>query len=150
MYQIMNIPALDFELPNHHRLPTPLETLIHGHGLLLAFVGDIWKPTNVRRVMWLQRHLNKFNTLNLSLALVAVDQPHTLYGFQMSNPLPTMFPLLADADGSVHKAYAFDRHPGVMLIDPTLTIRAKWLLSDAIWFNLNDVGHALAQIPEVM
>lgn len=149
MYQTFQPSTIapDFELPNHYRMPTSLDMLIYGRGLLLGFIGDIWQPANVRRIVWIQRHLHKISQLDLSVALLACDQPHTLYGFQVSAPLPTMFPLLADSDGAVHKAYGMEHQAGVVLIDPHFEIRYTWYLTeDDTWPKVNDVMFTIKEL----
>jgi peroxiredoxin len=130
----LNMTAQDFLLPDYNQQRHSLEGLMGGNGVLLGFIGDIWRPTSVRRILWLQRHVSKFALLGTPIALLVRDQPHTLFGFQMSSPLPVPFPLLADTDGSVHRAYSMETMPGLLLIDHRCVIRHKWLMTDdEIW-----------------
>jgi peroxiredoxin len=144
---IISTLAPDFELPDHNRKPHRLNDLIGAQGMLLGFIGDIWQPASVRRILWLQRHVSKFALLGTPVALMVRDHAHTLYGFHTSSPLPVPFPLLADVDGSVHQLYNMDKHAGLILIDRHRTIRQKWLMSpDYVWPKLTDLVQAAQQV----
>ena len=137
----------NFTLPDHNNEPQAVAELVGGTGLLLGFIGDIWQPTSVRRILWLQRHLHKFALMGTPVALLVRDEPHTLYGFHSSSPLPVPFPLLADRDGSVHLEYAMDRHPGLLLLGTDLTVHEKWLVpDDRVWPKLNELMDAVQHI----
>ena len=122
--------------------------LVTGRGVLLGFIGDIWLPTSVRRIFWLQRHATKFTLKGAPVALLVRDQPHTLYGFRMSNPLPVPFPLLADTDGEVHRLFNMERNPGLVLLDRNLKIQAKWLMPDErVWPVMSELIKAVEAMP---
>jgi len=124
-----------------------LENLMGANGVLLGFVGDIWQPTSVRRILWLQRHVGKFALMGTPVAILVRDHTQTLYGFQMSSPLPAPFPLLADEDGDVHDLFMMNDHPGLLLIDNQLALREKWLMSqDRLWPKMKDLVDAIQQL----
>jgi peroxiredoxin len=132
--------APDFMLKDHENHPRELTSLIGKKGLLLGFIGDIWMPTSVRRIFWLQRHAPRFALAGAPVALLVRDDPHTLYGFRMSSPLPVPFPLLADGNGEMHQRYNMERHPGLVLLDSNLLIQAKWLMPDErVWPKMQEL-----------
>lgn len=141
---IRNNVVANFNLLDHKNKKHNLNDLMGSTGLLLGFIGDIWQPTSVRRILWLQRHVHKFATLGAPVAVLVRDNPHTLYGFHTSSPLPVPFPLLADPDGSVHLRYQMDRHPGLLLIDRNQVLREKWLVpDDRVWPKFQELAHAV-------
>ncbi len=140
---ILGSRAVDFTLPDHTQTPHSLSDLMGRNGLMLGFIGDIWQAASVRRILWLQRHVAKFSQIGTPIALLVRDHAHTLYGFRMSSPLPVPFPLLADVDGKVHRAYRMDRHPGLVLIDRNGILRYKWLMpEDNIWPKMPELVEA--------
>jgi len=140
---ILGSRATDFSLPDHTQAPHSLSDLMGTNGLMLGFIGDIWQAASVRRILWLQRHVAKFSQIGTPIALLVRDHAHTLYGFRMSSPLPVPFPLLADVDGKVHRAYSMDRYPGLVLIDHNGVLRHKWLMpEDNVWPKMPELVEA--------
>jgi peroxiredoxin len=140
---IVSTLAPDFSLPDHNRKLHCLSNLIGEQGMLLGFIGDIWQPASVRRILWLQRHVSKFAMLGTPVALMVRDHAHTLYGFHSSSPLPVPFPLLADVDGKIHELYQMDKFAGLVLIDRNRVIRQKWLMSpEYVWPKLPELVQA--------
>ncbi len=132
--------APDFTLKDHENRPRALTSLLGKKGLLLGFIGDIWMPTSVRRIFWLQRHAPRFALAGAPVVLLVRDDPHTLYGFRMSSPLPVPFPLLADNDGEIHQRYNMAHHPGLVLLDKNPLIQAKWLMPDErVWPKMQEL-----------
>jgi peroxiredoxin len=120
-----------------------LDDLMGPGGLFLGFIGDMWQPTSVRRILWLQRHIPRLTSLGTPVALFVRDHFQTLRGFRMCSPLPVPFPLLADTDGVVHRDYGLDRYPGLLLIDRQGILRHKWLMpDDRVWPNVNELAQA--------
>lgn len=142
----INTPAPDFKLPDHNRAPHTLASLMGNQGLLLGFMADVWQPSSVRRILWMQRHVASFAMLDVSLALVTTDQVHMLYGFHNTTPLPIPFALLADDKGDVHRAYQMMSQTGLLLIDRKQVVRQKWLMTpEMVWTRLNEI-HAAIQL----
>lgn len=136
----LNTAAPDFSVRNHSHQKVSLNEAMGEKGLLLGFVGDIWLPASVRRILWLQRHAGTFMRADVNLALVICDQPQTLYGFRVSSPLPLEFPLLADVDHAVHRLYNMDDLSGLVMLNSSRTIRHKWLVPDErVWPNVNEL-----------
>ncbi|MFW5696862.1 MAG: hypothetical protein ACOCXR_03660, partial [Phototrophicaceae bacterium] len=109
-----------------------------------GFIGNLWLPTSVRRILWLQRHVTKFALMGTPVALLVRDFPHILNGFHSSSPLPVPFPLLADSDGQIHRTYAMDRNPGMLLIDRYRVVRQKWMLpDDRVWPRMQELVQAI-------
>lgn len=141
---IVNFGVSDFHLLDHKQLGYSLDDLMGIAGVLLGFIGDIWQPASVRRILWLQRQVHKFSLMGAPMALIIRDYPHTLYGFHMSSPLPVPFPLLADPDGKVHLTYQMDRYPGMLLIDRNHVLREKWLMpDDRVWPKVQELAQAI-------
>lgn len=144
----LNTLAPDFELRDHSHKPQRLRDLCGSRGVMLGFIGDIWLPTSVRRIFWLQRHAPQFTLKGAPVALLVRDKPHTLYGFRMSNPLPVPFPLLADTDGAVHRQFNMERNPGLVLLDRNFRIQAKWLMPDErIWPKMPELLETIEGMP---
>lgn len=145
---LLNFQVPDFSLPDHENNPHNLSKLMGTTGLLMGFIGDIWQPVSVRRILWLQRQVSKLNLMGVPITLLVRDHPHTLYGFRMSSPLPVPFPLLADADGQIHRAYNLDRYPGLLLLDREGILRDKWLMpDDRVWPKINEIVQAVHHLP---
>lgn len=141
---VRNRSVANFCLLDHKNMKHTLDDLMGANGVMLGFIGDIWKPTSVRRILWLQRHVHKFALMGTPVAVLVRDYPHTLYGFHSSSPLPVPFPLLADPDGAIHKAYQLDRHPGILLIDKDYVLREKWLMpDDRVWPKFQELMQAV-------
>jgi peroxiredoxin len=139
--------AQDFSLPDHNLDQYSLGDLIGRCGVLLGFIGDIWQPVSVRRILWLQRQVSKFAMMGTSIAVIVRDYPHILHGFHLSSPLPVPFPLLADADGAVHRAYGVDRYPGLLLIDYNAVLRHKWLMpNDRVWPRVAELAETVQRL----
>lgn len=141
---VVNMRAPDFALLDHKRQLYMLDDLMGASGVVLGFIGDIWQPASVRRILWLQRHVNKFAVMGTPVALLVRDYPHVLNGFHSSSPLPVPFPLLADSDGQVHRTFAMDRNPGMLLIDRQHVLRKKWLMpNDQVWPRMQELVQAI-------
>ncbi len=147
---LLNTSVPNFHLPDHRKVGYSLEDLMGSAGLVLGFINDIWQPASVRRILWLQNHVNRFSMMGTPVALLVRDQSHTLYGFQMSSPMPVPFPVLADSDGCAHTKYNMDHQPGLLLIDRHFVLRQKWLMNDErVWPKMQDLVHA-AQALQVL
>jgi peroxiredoxin len=147
MGSIPETRAQPFTLPDHNQDPRSLNDLIGRSGVLLGFIGDIWQPASVRRILWLQRQAHKFAMMGTPIAVIVRDYPHTLRGFHLSSPLPVPFPLLADVDGAVHRAYGLDRYPGLLLIDRNLLLCHKWIMpDDRVWPKVTELTGAVEQV----
>jgi peroxiredoxin len=132
--------APDFQAPDHTRQTHSLSDLMGKRGLLLCFVGDIWQPASMRRIIWLQRHAQTFIQRGVNVALLIRDDVYTVYGFYVSSPSLPTFPLLADKDGKVHGLFNMAHNPGLVLLDHTRVIREKWLMPDErVWPKIVDL-----------
>jgi len=141
---LLNVVAPDFALSNHEHRRQSLENLMGAKGVMLGFIGDIWLPTSVRRIFWLQRNATKFALSGAPAALLVRENAHTLYGFRMSSPLPVPFPLLADVNGDVHRLYNMAQHPGLVLLDRNRVVREKWLVPDErVWPKMQELVKAI-------
>jgi peroxiredoxin len=144
---IVNNSVDDFTLPDHTRTRYSLKDMMGSTGAILGFIGDIWHPASVRRILWLQRHVQKFASMGAPITLIIREDPMTLEGFRLSSPLPVPFPLLADIDGAVHQLYSMDRHPGLLLIDHNHILRDKWLMPDErVWPKLEEITRSVHSV----
>lgn len=136
--------APDFRVPDHTKRPHDLGDLMGERGLLLGFVGDIWQPASMRRILWLQRHAQTFIQRGMNVALLIHDDVYTVYGFYVSSPTTPDFPLLADKDAKVHALFNMARNPGLVILDSTRVIRHKWLMPDErVWPKISELLHML-------
>lgn len=143
----LHSPAPDFVLPDHQKTPHSLRDVRGDNGLLLGFIGDVWQPTSVRRILWLKRHAMKFAALGTPVALLVCDQPHALFGFQMSSEMPVPFPVLADPDGHIHTLYHMDCQPGLALLDRGLLVQRTWMVNeDRVWPKMPELIHAIQDL----
>ncbi len=141
---ILNTNVPNFTLLDHKEKAQTLDDLMGLKGILLGFIGDIWKPASVRRILWLQRHVQKFALLGAPSVLVIQDYPFILDGFHASSPMPVPFPLLSDPDGSIHRAFRMDRHPGLLLVDKNHILRKKWLMPDErVWPKVHELAEGI-------
>lgn len=144
---LIDKPAIDFSLPDCNGTIYTLSGTVGEKGVILGFIGDIWHATSVRRILWLQHNLHKLAMMGTPVMLMVRDHPTTLYGFHASTPLPVPFPMLADEKGNVHSKFNMDRHPGLVLIDGDLHIRAKWLMpSERVWPKVAEIEQAIATL----
>lgn len=136
--------APDFRVPDHNNEPHRLADLLGERGLLIGFVGDIWQPASIRRIIWLQRHAQTFMQRGTNVTLLIRDDVFMVYGFYVSSPITPNFPLLADKDGAVHDLFNMSRNPGLVLLDSQRVIRQKWLMPDErVWPKISDLLHML-------
>lgn len=137
-------PAPDFQILDHEKYPHTLADLVGDKGLLLGFVGDIWQPASMRRILWLQRHAHSFIQRGVNVALLIRDDIYTVYGFYISSPTPPDFPLLSDNRGEVHSLFNMTHHPGLVLLDSQHIIQEKWLMPDErVWPKIAELLHEL-------
>lgn len=137
----------DFHLLSAKQEHLSLNDVMGSHGVLLGFIGNIWHEASVRRILWMQHYLHKFTALGTPATLLLHEHISTLHGFEISSPLPILFPMLADEDGAVHKAYRMDRHPGLLLIDKNRILRQKWLMpSQRVWPKPREIALAVQDL----
>lgn len=153
MYNTVEIgPRLDTAAPefacsDHAQVRRHVDELMGEHGLLLGFIGDIWHPASIRRILWLQRHAQTFLHGGINVALLIRDQPYMLYGFYVSSPTPVAFPLLADVRGDVHRLFNMESHPGMVLLDRFRFVRHKWLMPDErVWPKIHELLEMIEQL----
>lgn len=123
-------PAADFSLPDHKNAAHNLSKVMGKNGVMLGFLGDIWRPITLQRILGIQRYATRLAREGWGTALILKDQARTLANFHLSSPLPIGFPLLADTDGRTHEAYIMSSNVGLMLIDRAGMVRCKWYLSE--------------------
>ena len=141
--QTKALPA--FSLSDHNRVRRSLDTLMGPEGMLLGFIGDIWRPISINRILTMQKEASKLAARGLSVAIVIRGRVNTLTNFIINTPVPVTLPLLADPDGMVQATYRTHMSPGLLLIDHGHVLRYKWLNSgDTLWPSLNDVLNAAA------
>lgn len=121
----LNRPVPEFSLTDADNKLFDHKTVMGKKGVLLGFLGDIWRPVSVHRILGMQRCAKKFAALGWQTALVVHDQPATLRNFHASSPLPIPFPLLADPNGKTHNAFGIER-PCLLLVDRDRILRARW------------------------
>ncbi len=100
-------------------------------GLLLAFVSDVWMPGSVQLLRWLQRLSLPLLHDGIRTVLLAANSPHTLKGYHVSSPVPPLFTLLSDSDGSLRQRFMLGRGDHLLLIDTRRRILLRWLVSGA-------------------
>lgn len=144
---ILDAKTPDFALYDHKRSLHTRRELTGSTGLLLGFVGDVWQPANVRRILWLQRHAGHFAVLGVPVTLIVREHPQAIASFSRTSPLPMPVTLLSDADSTVHANYYMDGQTGLMLIDRMGILREAWVMrSERMWPGLSDLSHAIQQL----
>ena len=116
----------DFSIYDHAGKPQTLSNMLGGNGVVIGFIGDIWNPVNIQRIIWLQKHAHSIHRSGYKLALVTRDQPQMLYGYYVSSLTPPPFPLLADVDGAIHSLFDMMGRSGMVVLDRTKVARHKW------------------------
>ncbi len=130
----------DFCITNHEGKELNLSSMMGENGLVLGFVGDIWNPVNIQRIMWLQKHAHSFHRSGHNLALIAQDDTNALYGYYVSSLTPPPFPMLSDLDGTIHHMFDMDGRAGMIVVDSSQIARHKWEMpADRIWPRLTDI-----------
>lgn len=137
----------NFRLLNAKKEWVSLDDVMGDRGVLIGFIGNIWHEASVRRILWMQHYLHKFTVLGTPATLLIQEHISTLRGFEISSPLPILFPMLADEDGAIHQAYSMDRHPGLLLVDNAHILREKWLMpSQRVWPKPKEIALAIHQL----
>lgn len=130
----------DFRLLNGERREQSTKDVMGEYGLLLGFIGDIWMPSTVRRILWLQRHARRVQTLGVNVAVIVRDQPHTLHAFTLSSPVAMEFPMLADPEGTTHALFNLGRNAGMLLISNRRILADKWIMpDDRLWPRVQEL-----------
>lgn len=132
--------APEFSVRDHAGKYQALSHMMGMNGLVIGFLGEIWNPINIQRIIWLQKHAHTILRGGYKLALVTRDQPHVLYGYYVSSLTPPPFPLLADESGEVHAQFEMLGRAGMIVLDRAKMARHKWEVpADRIWPRLTDI-----------
>ncbi|MBK8137809.1 MAG: redoxin domain-containing protein [Chloroflexi bacterium] len=143
--QTKALPA--FSLSDHNRVRRSLDTLMGPEGMLLGFIGDIWRPISINRILTMQKEASKLAARGLSVAIVIRGRVNTLTNFIINTPVPVTLPLLADPDGMVQATYRTHMSPGLLLLDRRRVMRFRWLLTDELlWPMMDDVLKAASSL----
>lgn len=136
----INMPMPDFRLLNGERREQSTKDVMGEFGLLLGFTGDIWMPSTVRRILWLQRHARRVQAMGVNVAVIVRDQPHTLHAFTLSSPVAMEFPMLADPEGMTHALFNMDHNAGMLLISNRRVLADKWVMpDDRLWPRVQEL-----------
>ena len=131
--------APGFNLLDHERNERRLESVMGEKGVIIGFIKDIWTPASIRRILFMQKHHRKFQEAGYNIALIIADQPHTLHSFHLSSEVKVSLPLLADPEEEAHQTYKMGPS-GLILIDATYMVRAKWLIPDErVWLRAKEL-----------
>ena len=105
--RFMNLEHMtpDFSIDDHAGNPQTLSTMMGMNGVVLGFIGEIWNPVNIQRIIWLQKHAHSIHRSGYKVALITRDQPQMLYGYYVSCLTAPPFPLLADVEGDIHSLF---------------------------------------------
>ena len=142
MPRFMNLERMtpDFSIYDHAGKPQTLSNMMGMNGIVIGFIGDIWNPVNIQRIIWLQKHAHSIHRSGYKLALITRDQPQMLYGYYVSSLTPPPFPLLADVEGEVHSLFDLLGRSGMVILDRMKVARHKWEMpADRIWPRLTDI-----------
>ncbi len=132
--------APEFSVRDHAGKTQTLSNMMGMNGVVLGFLGEIWNPINIQRIIWLQKHAHSIHRNGYKLALVTRDQPQVLYGYYVSSLTPPPFPLLADESGDVHAQFEMAGRSGMVVLDRSKIARHKWEVpADRIWPRLSDI-----------
>ena len=130
----------DFSINDHAGKPQTLVNMMGMNGVVLGFIGEIWNPVNIQRIIWLQKHAHSIHRSGYKLALVTRDPSQMLYGYYVSSLTPPPFPLLADVDGEIHGLFDMMGRSGMVVLDRLKVARHKWEMpADRIWPRLTDI-----------
>ena len=130
----------DFSINDHAGKPQTLVNMMGMNGVVLGFIGEIWNPVNIQRIIWLQKHAHSIHRSGYKLALVTRDPSQMLYGYYVSSLTPPPFPLLADVEGEVHSIFDMAGRSGMVVLDRMKVARHKWEMpADRIWPRLTDI-----------
>lgn len=135
----------DFYILNHENVRYSLSQLLGESGILLGFSGDIWDLGSVRRVLWLQRQVYKLSLAGIMSAIVVPNETYDLNSFYRSIPRMIPFPLLADANKTVHTLLEIE-FPGFVLLDQERQVVRKWFLQSGATPRTRDIIQATASV----
>lgn len=122
--------APHFSVVDDQKKPVHLEELTRHGNLLLAFIHGTWCPHCVQTIYRLRRAAATFAQEGIGIAVVAIDDPNTLSVFRQSAMPAIPFPLLADKDQAVHKAYHLEKMSAYIALDTSRMIRGLFLDAD--------------------
>lgn len=130
----------EFHVRDHAGKYQSLSHMMGSNGLVIGFLGEIWNPINIQRIIWLQKHVHSIHRSGYKVALITRDQPQILYGYYVSSLTPPPFPLLADESGEVHGLFDMVGRAGMVVLDPLKIARHKWEVpADRIWPRLVEI-----------
>jgi len=123
-----------FTLSDHKRTAHSIDDLMGPRGMLLGFIGDIWSPISIERILYMQVKAKKFAQIGFPAAIIVQGRVSTLANFMLNSPLVISVPLLADPDGKVQGQYEASKGTALMLIDRSHVLRYTWQVSDEkVW-----------------
>jgi peroxiredoxin len=148
----VNMPAIDFTLPNADAKPVKLSDY-RGKNVVLAFYPADWSPVCTSEMSLIQETLDAIHSYNAEVVGVSIDHVYSHRAWAERQHLT--FPLLSDfwPHGEVARQYGvFRENDGIseralFFIDEFGTIRDSWVSEDpAIAPGLNIIFDALEQI----
>ncbi len=117
----------DFTLPDETRKPRQLRDLPGDNGLLLAFIQGTWCSPCIQTLYFLAKQSQSIRALGVNIAVVAIDEPHTLDAFRRTASLPLNYTILADEEQTVRRAYGLMGEEIYFLTDSALNLRVQFL-----------------------
>lgn len=133
-----NFGLLDFKQCHHTR-----SNLMKGQRLLLGFSLDVYNLSTLRHLRWLQRNVYKLSLRQIKMAFIVPNVVSELSILHMSGIVQFRYPILADPEREVYRAYGVTT-PKVFLIDKDRQIIDDWTLVDEYPF-VEDITRAADQ-----
>lgn len=120
----------DFTLPDETQTPRQLSDLPGDNGLLLAFIQGTWCSPCIQTLYFLARQAQSIRELGVNIAVVAVDDPHTLDAFRRTASLPLNYIIMADKEQRVRGQYGLMGEEVYFLADSALYLREQFMNPD--------------------
>lgn len=142
--------APDFELPEQHGKPVRLSTVLHDGPVVLFFYPAALSPGCTREACHFRDIVAEFTERGAAILGISADEVAKQKKFDDTHNLG--YPLLADTDGAVARAYGIKRLiPGLPAKRATFVIGGDRKVLAAVHSELNMNVHAdraLAALPK--
>jgi thioredoxin-dependent peroxiredoxin len=133
--------APDFELPEQHGKPVRLSTVLHDGPVVLFFYPAALSPGCTREACHFRDIVAEFTERGAAILGISADEVAKQKKFDDTHNLG--YPLLADTDGTVARAYGIKRRiPGLPARRATFVIGSDQKIRAAIHSELNMNIHA--------
>lgn len=142
----VGLPMPSYALPDQHNTSRSLPSLAGTRGLLLLFARDIWNAATIKKMLFMQKYTDRFNSYGVNMAAVVHQDQHSIDLFAASSPLTVRLPILADDCGVFHRQLQLNAS-ALLLINHEGVVRHKWLLPEVrVWPHVREVTEVVRTV----